>query len=117
MILIFIGNPSVLNGVFVLVYCFLAWLNRFIPNPKLWGMVVSDHLPVSGLLLELSRPSIPGVIFGKALTNERGKFFLKTSPGEYVLSIKEVGDKKTVVIKTENIQVGKDGVMNARIRI
>ena len=114
---IFFSHPSVLNGIFILTYSVLVWLNRSVPNPQLWGRVIVNGVVAPGLLLELYHQSVPGVVLANALTNQNGKFFLKTSPGQYTLKIKSVGDKKTVVIAEKEITVGNEGVVGGIISV
>jgi len=106
-VLIFLASPTVPNGVFVLIYAFLAWLEKYLPKPHLWGRITSSHTNVNGLLIELRPASIPTVILGKALTNIEGKFFLKAPPGKYLLEVLSVGQDTNTSLHKRDVVIGK----------
>ncbi len=106
-----------LNIVFSLVYFGLAILRKFIPHAHLWGRVSSRQHPLGGLYLELSPIQIQSVVLAKTITSPEGKFFIKAKPGEYVLKIKKIINDSALLITSQNVKVGKDGVLNQEISL
>jgi hypothetical protein len=111
-----IVNINLLNTLFALLYTGLIFLRKFIPNAKLWGRVESRTIDTAGLLLEISSKEVPETVVARAMTNQRGKFFLKASKGEYVLRVKKIGDPNITILETQ-VFVGKNGVVNKIIKL
>lgn len=109
-------KPNFLSGLFVAVYLVFIALRKFTPNRRLWGKVVSKKINTSGLLLEISPRKIPQVVVAKTTTAKGGKFFLKTSKGQYILRIKN-GPNPSNIILESNVSVGRRGVLNNTINI
>lgn len=104
-----------MNLAFVAVYLLLAALRRFIPNQRLWGRVTSRREPVAGLILELCPVQIPTMVIGRAMTNEQGKYFLKAPAGKYLVRIEKKSGEQNALLRTLEVGVSKDGVVNDRI--
>jgi hypothetical protein len=114
----FITHYNFVNGLFILLYFSLIFLRKMIPNHKLWGRIVSSKINTSGLLLEISPAQISNVVVGRAMTNARGKFFLKTQEkGEYIFRVKKINGSDLDTLLETNVLVGKDGVVNNVINL
>ncbi|MCL5008768.1 MAG: carboxypeptidase-like regulatory domain-containing protein [Patescibacteria group bacterium] len=113
-----IVHTTIYSIVFLIVYLLLAIMREIIPHERLWGRVVTSRPEgVKDLILELTPVAFPTVIMGRAVVAPTGKFFLKTMPGKYLLSVKAFDGTIAKVIKQQDVIVGKDGVVNDVIRV
>ena len=116
-VLTFFAHPTVLNGIFIIIYFLLTILRKLIPHLKLWGKVSSSEVSTKELLLELSPKNLPQITLGKALTNKDGRFFLKAPPGQYILRIRQTTGPTMQVLKETEVTIGKEGVLNKEISL
>jgi hypothetical protein len=113
-----IVHTTVFSVAYLAVYILLAIMREIIPHERLWGKVVTSRPEgVKDLILELSPLAFPTVVLGRAVVAPTGKFFLKTMPGKYTLSVKTFNGTTAKVIKQLEVSVGKDGVVNETVQI
>ncbi|MFA5991389.1 MAG: PA14 domain-containing protein [Candidatus Doudnabacteria bacterium] len=109
----FLLLPNLFNSISFLVYVVMIITRRLIPHAHLWGRIIfNSGERANHLLLELHPAKIPTVVTGRAVSAETGKFFLKAMPGKYVLTIKRVDGLTNKLLYTQDVTVGKDGVVN-----
>jgi hypothetical protein len=115
----FIMNPSTVNGGYTILYICVCAYSFLAPPERLWGRVFSraTHLGLGGLLLQLSHPTIRGVSLGKAKSAPDGKFFLKSAPGEYSLSLQESTAPQARILQVMNVKVGSASIVNSDFTI
>jgi len=121
-LLLFIAQTNLVNGLACLLYLFLAVLRKVVLRVRLWGRIQSESRNVQGLYLELSPVRLPTIVIGKAMTDQSGKFFLKAQPGEYIFRVKEITASSGSTLATnlvceQPVVVEKDGVVNKIINI
>lgn len=116
-LLLSITHPTVVNIVFALVYAALSVLKHIIPTIKLSGLLVSGGTSLSGVNLELYHKDMLHTAVARALTNQEGRFFLKATPGEYLLKVKQINDSEVEVLSEQMVSIGKDGVLNQVISL
>jgi len=116
MIYMLVTNPTTYNIVFTVIYLGMSLVLKLIPDTRLWGRIISNSRKVDGLLIELSYPKL-NVIVGKAVTNSRGRFFLKTpEQGRYALAIKTVGENSETLAMHE-VNVGRTQAVTNTIKL
>ncbi len=109
-----LAYPGIYNLILLTLFLVVLAGRLLQPGKKLWGQVVSPE-KVYNLLLELSPKAIPQVVLGRAKTAPDGRFFLKAPAGEYILKISSADSKEN--LKTLEIKIGSDGVLNQKIVI
>ncbi len=99
------------------VYLFLFIFEILLPRQRLWGKVTNKKtgLPVSGVELKLLMNKIPGVVLGRAISRDDGRFLLRANPGKYILQITDVSTG--IEIGTLPIKIPIDRVLNKNIQI
>jgi hypothetical protein len=110
-------DQNILNLTFFGIYILLIWINKKIPNPKLWGRVTVNGILSPGLLLELRSEVTPDVVLSKTLTNQNGRFFLKASPGKYLLDVKRINENTNTLLLKRSVTVRKSMILNENIEV
>jgi len=103
---------------FFAAYALIFFLRFVIPEPRLWGKIIlSRGINQSpDLSLQLESPKIPGIVFGKAVIHENGKFLLRASPGKYLLKMYTMGkNQEKLPIASIPIKIGPLGVFNSTL--
>ncbi|MDP3740933.1 MAG: hypothetical protein Q8R08_01235, partial [bacterium] len=116
-LVVLIANPGILNFIFGGIYIALAIVRRFIPHSRLWGRVQSANIPVQGLYLELNPKAMPTFSFVKTVTGASGRFFLKAPKGEYILRVNRIEGEKVVNLKSLEVSISEQGVLNKEISL
>lgn len=102
------------------LYALSIILTATVPHVRLWGIVKERKTgqPLGGVKLTLTNPDIPGMTLGSAVTNDAGRFLLRSRPGRYVakVSLKNPSDGFEE-IGTVPLRAGEDGVINETIYI
>ncbi|MCX6797080.1 MAG: carboxypeptidase-like regulatory domain-containing protein [Candidatus Doudnabacteria bacterium] len=93
----FIKNSTISNYWLVVLmagYLVLFFLNKAVPQMRLWGRVKinKSQEPLEGILLEVASFNWPDSVLAKTKTNSEGKFFLRVNPGKYLLRFKFLKD-------------------------
>jgi hypothetical protein len=111
-----LANPNTLNYSIAGIYIFVLTLSIILPKKHLWGEIVDQKdRPLKGIKLELNHPQLEGVVVGRAISNQEGKFLLKAERGHY--NLKASNPQTEQVIKTEGVDIREDGVLNSLIRV
>jgi hypothetical protein len=102
----------------LVVYAMLFLLAFVVSELRLWGKIEQEVFPEGSFLLELQNPLLPGVVFGKTVVQENGKFLLRANKGTYKLVVKYV-DKggNSEVIGEHIVKVASEGVVNQSLFI
>jgi hypothetical protein len=105
--------PTGLNMFYLGMYVFIALIKVIVKKPRLWGKISSSKYSVSGLSIDLYHPDGLEVPVGHAVTDEKGKFLLRTQKGKYTLKVSDDAQ----VIHSESISVDSSGLVNDNLRI
>lgn len=102
-------NPSVLTSVSFVISFAVVVLSLFLPPARLWGKL--NDLP-SGMkvMIYLYPKALPTVVVGKAHVDVDGRYFLKSSPGNFILKI--INLETGAELHVSEVKISGNGVLN-----
>ena len=111
-------NPEWYNVLVFTGYIIVLLISWFWPERRLWGRVFRNEKgqPVSGIYMELHPQGLENVIFGRAITDFYGKFFLKApqkSTYDWVIKESPSGD----TLKKTQVDTNNEGLVNIDVTL
>ena len=110
---LFIFNTSLITTISLALTIIMMFVSRAIPQGKLWGRVKDDKNRDISIVLYYE--GLSNVVVSHAVISDNGRYFLKTLPGKYILSVRN--SKSGLEIYKTHVKVGKIGVVNKEIDI
>jgi hypothetical protein len=106
----------VVLGFYLLVF----FLKMAVPEPRLCGQIALGQgiTEPMDLYLELGNKNLPGILLGRAIIHKNGRFLLRASPGNYILSVYSTDEKgQKSFLSALPVRVGSVGVFNSTLVI
>jgi hypothetical protein len=86
--------PRIPLPIFIVaaIYIVLLIFAKFFPEERLWGQIqaINSVVPQDKLVLELNKPQFLNIGFGKCTVRADGKFLLRATKGDYVLTVSQL---------------------------